>query len=176
VDEALVGALRRGGGAPHLVYISIVGVDRIPYFYYRTKLAAERVVAGSGLPWTVLRTTQFHELVGRVYGGLSRSPVVPVPAGMRVQPVAAGEVAARLVELAGGAPTGRVEDMGGPAVRDAAELVRLYLRARRRRRAVVPVWLPGKAFAGFRRGYHLAPDHPTGRGTFEEYLAGEVAE
>jgi uncharacterized protein YbjT (DUF2867 family) len=174
VDEALVAAARRAGGSPHLVYISIVGVDRIPYFYYRTKLAAEGIVAGSGLPWTVLRATQFHDLIGRTYDVLSRSPVVPVPAGVRVQPVETREVADRLLELAGGEPAGRADDMGGPAVRDAGELVRLYLRARGRRRAVLPVWLPGTAFQGFRRGYHLAPAHPVGRGTFEEYLAAEV--
>ncbi len=76
VDEALVAAARRSGGRPHLVYISIVGADRIPYFYFWTKVAAERVIAESGLPWTVLRTTQFHDFVGRVYDVIGRSPVV----------------------------------------------------------------------------------------------------
>ena len=50
-----------GRFSPHLVYVSIVGVDRIPLAYYRAKAEAEREVALSGLPWTTLRATQFHE-------------------------------------------------------------------------------------------------------------------
>jgi uncharacterized protein YbjT (DUF2867 family) len=96
------------------VYVSIVGVDRIPYGYYRAKLATETVVEESGLPWTILRATQFHDLIRRIAGVLAKSPVVPVPAGVRFQPVDVHEVAARVVELATGTPAGRVDDMGGP--------------------------------------------------------------
>jgi len=51
-----------GPARPHIVYVSIVGVDRIRFGYYRAKLECERMIAASGLPWTVLRATQFHEL------------------------------------------------------------------------------------------------------------------
>src|SRR5512132_4649220 len=102
--------------------------------YFGSKLAAERVVAGAGLPWSTLRATQFHDLIYLVVRQLARLPVVPVPAGIRFQPIDAAEVAARLVELALGAPSGLVPDLGGPRVYELADLVRSYLRATHRHR------------------------------------------
>ena len=142
--------------APHLVYISVVGADRIPvvsgvdramFGYFAAKRAAELVVADSGLPWTTLRATQFHDLILMVVGQLAKLPVMPVPAGIRFQPVDTGEVAARLVELVLGSPAGLVPDMAGPRVYGMDELVRGYLRASHRHRLIMPVRLPGKAVA-----------------------------
>ncbi|MFC8067363.1 SDR family oxidoreductase [Streptomyces sp. NPDC057293] len=166
----LLAAARRAGVA-HLVYISIVGVDRVPYGYYRSKLAVERMVEESGLGWTVLRATQFHDLVVQVLQALAKAPVLPLPAGIRDQPVEVAEVADRLAALAAGAPAGRVADMGGPEVRTFESLARAYLRATGRRRAVVKVPLAGKTYRAFRAGGHLAPGRAVGTGTFEEYLA-----
>src|SRR5439155_26994379 len=77
----------------HLVYISIVGVDRIPYGYYRAKFAAEQVLLASGLPITLLRITQFHDLVDELLGTARRGPILPVPMGWRVQPVDVADAA-----------------------------------------------------------------------------------
>lgn len=161
-------------GVRHLVYISIVGADRVPLGYYRTKVAVEEKVRRSGLPWTILRTTQFHELLARIARVLTAPPVAFVPAGLSFQPVAAEEVADRLAELAVGAPAGRVTDLGGPDVRRLSELVRVHQEAGGRRRRVVPVRLPGRVVAAYRSGVHLAPDHAEGRITFEEHLAGRL--
>ncbi len=169
--------------APHLVYISVVGADRIPvvsgvdramFGYFASKWAAERVVEDSGLPWTTLRATQFHDLMLTVAQQMAKLPVVPLPAGFRVQPVEADEVAARLVGLTFGKPAGLVPDMGGPRVYGAAELLRGYLRAAQRRRPIVPVWLPGKAAREFRAGGNLAPEQDAGHRTWEEFLADRV--
>jgi uncharacterized protein YbjT (DUF2867 family) len=122
VDRALLRHAKLAGGDPHLVYISIVGVDRIPYGYYAVKYAAERLVEASGLPWTVLRATQFHNLVDSVFGVLAKAPVLLLPAGLECQPVEVTEVAARLAGLAAGPAAGRVADLGGPEVRDARSL------------------------------------------------------
>jgi uncharacterized protein YbjT (DUF2867 family) len=171
----LVRAASSRTGAPHLVYISIVGVDKISFGYLRSKLEAERVVAGSGLPWTTLRVTQFYDLILTGAEKLAKLPVVPVPAGFRVQPIDADEVAARLVELTLGEPAGRVPDMGGPQVSSFADLLRVYLRVTHRRRPVVPVWMP--AIGAIRAGgllvaeQHAAPEQTTGRRTWEEFLA-----
>ena len=168
-------------GAQHLVYISVVGADRIPigsrvdramFGYFESKRKAERVVADFGLPFTTLRATQFHDLILTVAQQMAKLPVVPLPAGFRVQPIEADEVAARLVELTLGEPAGLVPDMGGPRVYGAAELLRSYLRAsKRRRRPIVPVWLPGKAARAFRDGANLAPEQAVGHRTWEEFLA-----
>ena len=157
----------RAAGAPHLVYVSIVGVDRIPYGYYKAKLAAERVVEESGLPWTILRATQFHNLIAALAKVLTKSPVVPVPKGLSFQPCDIHEVAARLVELATAPATGRAPDFGGPEIRTAEELVKRY-----RHRPIVSVPLPGKVFRALRSGANLAPDRRSGRITFEDFLSG----
>lgn len=161
----------RKAGVGHLVYISIVGVDRVPFGYYRSKLAVERLVEESGLGWTVLRATQFHDLLVQLFQALSKVPVMVLPAGVSDQPVEVAEVADRLAELAAGAPAGRVEDLGGPEVRTLESLARAYLRASGRRRAVVNVPLWGAAYRAFRTGGHLTPQRAVGKGTFEEYLA-----
>jgi uncharacterized protein YbjT (DUF2867 family) len=171
--EHLVAAAARAG-APHLVYISIVGVDRIPFFYYRQKLADERLIAASGLPWTVLRATQFHDLIAVIMRYLSKPPVMALPAGTSFQPVDVREVGQRLAGLALDEPAGRAPDFAGPQVRTVGDLARSYLSMVGKRRPVMPVWLPGKVFRAIRAGENMAPQHAAGSITFEEYLA-EVA-
>jgi uncharacterized protein YbjT (DUF2867 family) len=179
----LVEAAARAG-VRHLVFISVVGADRIPvtsridramFGYFAAKRAAEQVIADSGLPWTTLRATQFHDLALLTIQQLAKLPVVPVPAGWRVQPVDPGEVADRLVELALDGPASLVPDLGGPRVYELAELVRGYLRARGRHRPILPVRLPGKANRAYRAGANLAPDRAVGRRTWEEFLAAPVS-
>ncbi len=168
----------------HLVNISVVGAERIPvvsgvdramFGYFAAKRAAEEVVAGSGLPWTTLRATQFHDLILMVAQALAKLPVVPVPAGFRFQPVDAGEVADRLVELALGEPSGQVPDIAGPRVYGADELMRGYLRVINRHRPVLPVPLPGESARAFRAGANLAPERATGRRSWDDFLADRVA-
>jgi uncharacterized protein YbjT (DUF2867 family) len=180
----LVRAASRAGAA-HLVYISVVGADRIPidsrvdramFGYFESKRAAERVVADSGLPWTTLRATQFHDGMLTVAQQMAKLPVVPVLAGFRFQPIDADEVAARLVELTLGEPAGLVPDIGGPRVYSAAELLRGYLRATQQRRMIVPIWVPGKAARVFRAGGNLAPEQAVGHRTWEEFLTERLSQ
>src|SRR6266513_4109217 len=178
----LVRAASRAG-ARHLVYISVVGADRVPvvsgidramFGYFASKLATERVVADSGLPWTTLRATQFHDLILIVAQQMAKLPAILVPAGVQFQPVDAGEVAARLVELALSSPAGLVPDIAGPRVYGMAALSRGYLRARAMHRLIIPVPLPGKAARAFRAGANLAQDGAVGRRTWEEFLAARL--
>ncbi|MEU6217969.1 SDR family oxidoreductase [Streptomyces sp. NPDC047022] len=166
----LIAAARRAG-VRHLVYISIVGVDTVPLAYYRAKHAVEQRIEESGLGWTVLRTTQFHDLLVQVFETLRRLPVLLLPAGVSDQPIAVSEVADRLAELAAREPAGRVEDMAGPEARTFPGLARAWLRATGRRRPVVSVPIPGKTVRALRAGGHLSPGNAVGKGTFEEYLA-----
>lgn len=157
-------------GAPHLVYVSIVGEDRVPLPYYRTKLEVEQLVEASRLPWTVLRATQFHDLVASALRVLTRPPVVLLPTGTACQPVDVRDVAPRLVELALAPANGRAADLGGPQVRPVCDLARAYLHAVGRRRPVWPVPLPGAIARGYRQGGHLAPEGAVVGRTFEDYL------
>jgi uncharacterized protein YbjT (DUF2867 family) len=159
-------------GVSHILFISIVGVDRNPYFpYYRMKLETERIVERSEVPWTILKATQFHGLVLRLTQSLDRLPVVmPVPRGFLLQPVDVGEVADRTAELALAALAGRVPDVGGPEVRTFADLARSYLAAAGRRKRVVEVPVPGKIARALREGAQTAPDHRYGEIRWEEFL------
>ena len=161
-------------GEPHFVYISIVGVDEIPLAYFKAKLATERLVEESGLPWTILRTTQFHDLVLTMLSVLAKAPVAIVPRGIEVQSVDTGEVAERLAALALGEPAGRVPDMGGPRVEGLDDLMRTYLTAVRRRRPVLRLPLPGKTAAAYRAGRHLTPANATGVRSFTDDLLAHV--
>lgn len=158
-------------GRPHLIYVSIVGVGQVDMAYYRAKLACEQLVERSALPWTIQRTTQFHELIVWMCTSQRWLPMIVMPSGVSFQPVAAGEVAARLAMLAGAPSVGRVPDLGGPQVRPAVELARAYVRSRSGRRPVVSVPMPGAGIRGYRGGGHLTPEHADGRITFEQFLA-----
>jgi uncharacterized protein YbjT (DUF2867 family) len=158
-------------GTSHLVLISIIGVDRLPLGFYRTKVAAERAVVESGVPFTILRAAQFHDFVLDLVQRVSASPVLTVPTGMRLQPVDTDDVAARIVEIASGPAAGMVPDLPGPQVRPLGELVRGYLTAAGKRRLVLPLRLPGKVGRAYRAGDNLSSATPTGTRTWEEFLA-----
>jgi uncharacterized protein YbjT (DUF2867 family) len=147
--------------ARHIVLISVVGADRIPqvsvidrafFGYFGMKLATERIVEQSGIGWTTLRATQFHDLILMVARTLARLPVIPAPTGSRFQPVDATEVAQRMAQLALGQPSGLVPDLAGPKIYTLAELVKSYLSAVGKRRPLVPVHIPGQAAKALRSG------------------------
>ena len=168
---ALLDAAKRTGGRPHVVYISIVGVDKIPFGYYCGKLATEQVIERSGLPYTILRTTQWHTLAAKFCLQLGSLPLVAIPKGVRLQLLDAGEVAQRMASLVRGPPSRHVPEMGGPEALSFAEIARDYFRAVGKRRVVFEVPLPGKAAKAFAAGYNLAPDHCDGRITWDDFLA-----
>ncbi|MFE7565026.1 SDR family oxidoreductase [Kitasatospora sp. NPDC057500] len=174
-DEAttrtLVDAARRAG-VRHLVHISVTAADRVPLGYFRAKHAAERIVAGAGVPFTTLRAAQFHDLALKTAAAMAKLPVVPAMNGIRWEPVDSRDVAERLVELALGAPAGQVADLAGPAVRTLGDLTRDYLAAAGKRRPVLPLRAPGKVGRCYREGANLAgPGADRGARTWEAFLA-----
>ncbi len=155
---------------PHFFYISIVGVDRVPLPYYRAKLAAEKLMEESGVPWSTLRATQFHTLIDRFLRSLVRLPVALLPKDLRFQPVDTGEVAERMLAAAAQGPSGRLPDLGGPEVHTSGELARAWLKARGKRVALVHLPLFGKAAAALRRG-ELCTPNAGGTITWADWLA-----
>lgn len=177
-DEAtrnLVRAARRAG-VGHLVYISVIGADRLPLGYFRAKLGAERAVAESGIPWTTLRAAQFHDLTLTVVEKMAKLPVLPAPGGLRWQPVDARDVAARLAELTLGRPAGLVPDLAGPKVYELGDLGRGYLQTRGKHRLTLPVRMPGKVGRAYRAGENLTLEGASvGQRTWEDFLAERSA-
>ena len=162
--------LAASGEVEHLLYVSIVGVDRIPYRYYRNKLACERLVAASGVPFTILRGTQFHELAeGSLRHAESRALASTVPLGFKVQLVAAQEVAERLAGLLATRPAHGVVELGGPEVLTVGRVVETWRELRGPVR-VVPLPLVGRVARAFRRGLNTTV-RAEGRQTWREYVA-----
>ena len=106
----------RTAGVGHLLYVSIVGIERIPMAYYRSKLAAERLIEASGLPWTIARATQFHSLLDGMLHRFVAGPFMLVPASAQFQTMDTGEAAAQIARWALAGQSGRTPDIGGPEV------------------------------------------------------------
>jgi len=161
-------------GAAHLVLISIIGADKLPLGFYRAKVAAERAVVESGVPFSLLRAAQFHDLVLTLAQKVVASPVLAIPTGVRLQPVDAHDVATRLVELGLGPPVGIAPELPGPVTYPLVDLVRSYLAAVGKRRLVIPLRLPGAVGRAYRAGDNLSAATPTGTRTWEAFLARRV--
>ncbi|TCC25550.1 SDR family oxidoreductase [Kribbella speibonae] len=159
--------LEAAAGVRHLVVMSIAGIDRIPLPYYRHKLEVERLVAESGVPYTIQRATQFHTLLDRIFS--LKLPALFAPA-VELQPIAVEEVAVRLTELVAAPVNGRAPDIGGPERRPVPELARVWRAVRGSRRPVVPVRVPGKVFRAFADGAAMVDGPAYGRITFADYL------
>lgn len=165
----------RAAGVSHLVYISIVGVDEIPFGYYRRKLAAEALVEASGVPHSILRATQFHSLIDFLLSKLARVPLaMPLPTDLKFQSVDETEVAERLAACVEAGARGRLPDFGGPAVLTLGEMAATWKRARGVSKRVVHLPLPGAVAAAFRAGKNTAPASERGVKGWEEWLATRV--
>jgi uncharacterized protein YbjT (DUF2867 family) len=161
----------------HLVLISVIGADRVPVAWLKSQLDVEQAVAGSGVPYTILRAAQFHDLLLKVVRSMAKLPVVPKPGGLRFQPVDARDVAARLVDLTLGGPAGRVPDLAGPKVYGLDGLVRGYLEARGKRRPMLPVRIPGKTGRAYRAADNLTLDGADhGTRTWEAFLTERLGQ
>ena len=176
----LISALQRAGVAKHLLYVSVVGADTTPMLgridrstlgYFDEKRKAEVVVEGSGISWTILRATQFHTFLSSYADLALKLPFIPSFAGFRYQPIDPRDVAERMVQLAAGAPAGYATDIGGPEIYPMEDLLRSYLRAKGKRRPVIPMQVPGAAARAQRAGANLSPGHATGTVTWEDFLA-----
>lgn len=163
----------RAAGASHFLYVSIVGIDRIPMGYYRHKLAVEALVEQGSLPWSILRSTQFHTLIDGMLRLLLRLPIALLPADFRFQPIDPAEVADRLSDCVASGPAGRLPDIGGPEVHFLGDLARLWMQARGIRRWLIHLPLLGTVAAGFRQGFNTVPDHRYGQVTWADWLRRE---
>jgi uncharacterized protein YbjT (DUF2867 family) len=167
----LLDAAAKAGGVRHLVYVSIVGIDRAQaYLYYRAKLAAEALIREGRMPWTILRATQFHNLMPeRFFPLMGRFGVLPLDPRWQIQPVEVTEVAARLVDIAAAPASGLLPDFGGPEVMTWLEMARRWKRASRSRRLIMPMPVPGALSRQFRDAL-ICPDHRDGKVPFDDWL------
>ena len=152
-------------GVSHLVCLSIAGIDYVPFGYYRGKLEQEAVVRDGPTPWTIVRCTQFHELLAGAFTAMGRLRVSP-RGRIPVRPIAAGEAAEALAELAGTPPAFDTVTVSGPATETVTELARTWARRQPRRLVPVPLPLPPKLGRALRGGALVGPP-PHREGTIE---------
>ena len=168
-------AAEKKAGVRHHLALSIVGIDTATSGLYAGKLVQEDTVRHGGVPWTLLRSTQFHEFVPMTVGIASLGPLVLVPQ-MRTQPVAAREVAEALVDAAEAGPSGPMADLGGPRAEELDELVRAYLQKFRMRKQIAKLFIPGSMGKAMRSGDLIPkPGAAVGRQTFQEWLETDAS-
>jgi uncharacterized protein YbjT (DUF2867 family) len=162
----------KAAGVSNFYYISIVGVDKVRYPYYRYKLEAENVIAASGVPHTILRATQFHPLLDTFLKTIfKRGPFLVLPMGVRFQLIDAGEVADHMVRTMKDGPSGRIPDIGGPKVEKLSDIAKAWLVATGRRLIRVPMIAPPGGISDMAKGYLTTPDNRVGSITWAQWLA-----
>jgi uncharacterized protein YbjT (DUF2867 family) len=159
----------------HHICVSIVGCDRMQIGYYQVKFQQEGVVAESGVPWSIVRATQFHELIAATFARASRLGVMPVPRA-QLQSIACADVAAEVARVAEGAPLGGRREIAGPEVIDARVMARQWRSGTHRHVLLAPILLPGKLGKALRAGL-LTPVEPDvlGTTTFANWLVAQQA-
>lgn len=134
--DNLLGAARKGG-VGHVVILSIVGVDQVPELdYYRAKVLQEEILAASGIPYSIVRATQFMEFIDAVLSWTADGDTVRLPA-TPIQPIASRDVARAVAEVAAGEPLNGIRTVAGPDIFPLDELGRITLSRKGDGRTVV---------------------------------------
>lgn len=122
-------AAEEAAGVRHHVALSIVGTDRTPdNGYFRAKLVQEKLIAASGIPYTIIRATQFMEFLGTIAAASADGNVVRLSPGL-FQPIAADDVAAIVADVALAPPRNGIIDIAGPERAPFNEIIARYLKA-----------------------------------------------
>jgi len=130
-------AAEAAAGVGHHVALSVVGTDRLlASGYFRAKMAQEELIKTSGIPYTILRATQFFEFVGGIAQSATDGQTVRLPAAL-IQPIVSDDVAAALADIALGEPVNGMVEVAGPEPIRLDDLVRRYLSASHDARKVV---------------------------------------
>jgi uncharacterized protein YbjT (DUF2867 family) len=121
-------AAEAAAGVRHHVALSIVGIDRTDNGYFRAKVAQEKLIVASGIPYTIVRSTQFLEFLGGIADSSADGNMVKLPPNL-FQPIAADDVAANVAEAALAAPRNGIVEIAGPERAPFNEIIARYLKA-----------------------------------------------
>ena len=174
--KALVAGTRRlidaaaEAGVGHLLGVSIVGCDRVPMPYYKAKVEQEEATAAGKVPWSLVRATQFHNLLDWAFQSAARWRLLPTGKA-RLQPIDPVVVAKRLVQAAHTEPAGRLPDIAGPEVRTLTELAQTWRDAKGQRLLPLRIPMVGRIGRPVREAALCDPGAAGGGQTFEQWLA-----
>lgn len=164
-------------GLSHFVYISIVGVDKSSFPYYQAKKEAEQLVMRSGLPWTIIRGTQFHDFVlQRFIKSFVPNGDEPlkIPLGLKFQSIDIKDVASTTVNISLKQPLNSIISLGGPEILTLEQMTESYLKLQGKNNIIETQPVEGSIHNLFRSGINLCPDYAYGKITWEEYLRSTV--
>jgi len=164
-------AAEAAAGVRHHVALSVVGIDRTPdNGYFRAKVAQEKLIEASGIPYTIIRATQFLEFLGGIAASSAEGNMVRLSPGL-FQPIAADDVASIVAEVALAAPRNGIVEIAGPERAPFNEIVARYLKAVGDPREVVSD-PEARYFGGWVEEHSLVPlgEARLGRIGFDEWL------
>jgi uncharacterized protein YbjT (DUF2867 family) len=156
VEVEGTGRLLEATATAHIIYVSIVGVDRVPWGYFKTKLKTEALLKDDPRV-SIIRATQFFPFLERPLRLMAGFGVMVMDPGIKAQPVDVHDVARRVCDQVEQGPSGGIEDFGGPEILDAERAMQEWLRAKGKRRPILRVKMPGRLGRAFREGGLTTP-------------------
>ncbi|GAB3914984.1 SDR family oxidoreductase [Mucilaginibacter boryungensis] len=155
----------------HFIYISIAGIDKSDFPYYKVKYNVEQLVAEANVPFTILRATQFYEFVlNRMIKPYDTGKSLTIPAGLKFQAIDISEVAGKIAGLMESTPKNETITIGGPAVQTIEEMAQAYLDVQNRKDELKTEQLSGARFDMLRSGINVCPENAFGTKTWQQFL------
>ncbi len=154
----------------HFIYVSIVGIDKMDTPYYKEKLKSEEIAKQSGLPYTILRTTQFHEFAETLLDRYVKRPIGFLIKSMKFQSIETTAVANKVLQIYQTGPSGSILNQGGPEILTAGKMAKLLFKARGETSFIIPVPVKGKLPLAFKNGYNTCTKCSDSSVTWREYL------
>lgn len=164
----------------HLLHVSIVGIDRMPFGYYKHKLAAEAVIVEAGVPYSIARIVQFHSLVLGMLAPSLKTANTPlrIPTDMQLQSIDSSEAAQYLLSHMQTPANGRLPDVGGPQVLTLGEMAQTLLTARGDSRLIEHTltpdrklfWPSPEVIEAYRQGFNTTPANCYGSITWRDFV------
>ncbi len=141
--------------------MSITGIDKVPFPYYQQKLASENAVKGSGIPYTILRATQFHEFIDQIFSAFLKFPLGILPKKVVSQPIQIEIVADELYQLSLEKPANKTYEIGGLESFSFGQMAKEWQKQTGKKRWILNLPLWGALGKSFRNGSLTTPNIKT---------------
>ncbi|KGR84313.1 SDR family oxidoreductase [Lysinibacillus odysseyi] len=156
------------------IYPSIVGIEEIPFKYYRLKYKAEELLKNSSVPYTIARASQFHSFVDSLLLSKSFFKRYIIPGRVKFQSVDVNDFAKHLIDLVNKGPQGKLDDFCGPDIMTLREMAELKIKINNEANTVLSIALPGKLYNSLVEGKNTNPLQRKGIITYEEHLRNKL--
>ena len=156
------------------IYPSIVGIEEIPFQYYRLKYKAEELLKNSSIPYTIARATQFHSFVENLFLSKPFFKRYIIPRRIKFQSVDVNEFARHLIDLVEKGPQGKLDDFCGPEIMTLREMAELKIKVNNENNGVLSIPFYGKLYNALIEGKNTNPMQKKGIITYEKYLRNKL--